>query len=577
MIERRRLVGLGIALLALGILAFRGLLQRSDEPAPDPTAEQEEGQATSGPAGPSYDDVEALLAEDPRLQRYLGEYLRDSPWTENTDALSILVQRLARSSSPEPLSQAKYELGRMGEEAVPELRRFIEERAGKPELAPQVQNALEALHQMDVGVHGVRQLFGDALQHPQEMIRRVAIRGLAKHADIYEFDALFDLCTRSVPGDQRSIVAALHTADPARLEEYLADQLTEPGLEAAWSAAAALLGPCLAVSAERFEQLAQSAPPAILPYFAACRALHGDEQALTRLRELLTSENPSERTIVARALTNEGLVDELMPLLEDPDPSLRVLAIDTLGEAGESEARRTAIAARLGDKSPDVRRLALATLVAWNDPAATDRALEALKGKRGEYQDGLLALQRRWDDDPELARRALDILIALRDERSHRAPKELQRLENGIASVPLPDAARYLLELGRAYPIRSKDARTPGWRNHRHFAFKAGARGRDVLRERWDVETDPLRRMDLVEGMGLGETDAERDAMRAFLISILRSDRVHPYEQLQASMRLARMGPVEDVAPVLKRATLDVSHPEVRRAMQGLLWDWYGQ
>ena len=428
---------------------------------------------------------------------------------------------------------------------------------------------------MDVGIHGVRQILGDALQHPQDIVQLAAVSALAKHASVYEFDALFDLCTRSIPSVQREIVAALHTADPRRLEDALTAELLEPGLETAWLSAAALMGPCAPGTAERFEELAREAPPGVLPYYAACRALHGDEEALARLRELLRSENPTERSTAGRALKNQGLVDELTAMLEDPDSSLRIFALEALAEAGRTDARQAAVSACLGDASARVRRVALTILVGWGDPAARDGALEGLKGDAAEFRTALIALGNGWNDDPELARRALDILVALRDERAHRGQEELARVENGIARVPLPEAAEYLLELGRAYPLRSRGARSE-MRNHRHFALKAGQPGRERLAEQWAAELDPLHRMDLVEALPFGQTEDERGATRDFLIGILRSDRVHPFEQLQASMRLARIGPTEIVAPILKRATLDVTHPDVRRGMQCLLWDWYG-
>jgi len=573
----RRRIGLALAVLAIALLAWRGLRERAAVPiAPPPATTADADTIDVSDRGPD-EDLELLLGADPRLQQYLAPSARSGPFDPDTsNPIALLVGRLARSSSPEPVGQAKYELARMGAAAVPALRRFIEERFDQAEAGPQVQNAYEALHQMEPGTDGVRQLLRDGLAHPQTTVRSVAIRALARHATIYEYDALFDLLTRSAPSAQPTIVAALHTASPERLEGDLADVLLQPGFEAAWQTGASSIGPCVEASAAAYETLALDAPAAVRPYYAACRARHGDEEALAWLRELLHSKNPTERSITANALAGAGLVGELVPLLEDPDPSLRIFAIDKLGEDERTDERRASLSTRLGDGSADVRRVALGVLIAWGDPAAEEAALDGLKQSRGEYETALVALERRWNDDAELARRALEILIALREERGHRAPGELARIENGIARVPLPEASLFLLELGRAYPPRSSGARSK-LRNHRHFALKAGRAGRDVLREAWALETDPLWRMDLAEAIVFGESDEERASTREFLIGILRSDRVHPYEQLGAAMRLARLGPMAEVAPVLKRATLNVTHPEVRRALQALLWDWYGK
>jgi hypothetical protein len=576
-----RRIGFALALLAIAILAWRGLRDRPEAPSEQPAVTERTGSdpatSSAGQAGTD-EDLEALLHGDPRLQRYLGQNARSGPFTADmSDPVTMLVGRLARSSSSAPVAQAKTELGQMGASAVPELRRFIEERFDRRELSPQVQNAYEALHQMEPGTDGVRQLLRDGIEHAETSVRSVAIRALAKHATVYEYDALFDLCPRVGPELQALLAVAMHTASPERLELDLADVLGEPGYEVARHTGASLIGTCAAASAGAYETLVREAPPAVLPFYAACRALHGDEEALELLRTLLVSENPTERSITANALSNAGLIGELVPLLKDPDPSLRIFALDKLAGDERSDERRARLSALLGDPSADVRRVALKTLVTWGDPAADEAALDGLKQTLGEFETALLALDGRWKTDAELARRALDILIALREERGHRAPGELARIENGIARVPLPDASRFLLQLGRAYPPRSYGARNEKLRNHRHFALKAGYAGRDVLREAWDRETDPLLRMDFAEAISFGATEEERAATREFLIGILRSDRVNPYEQLQAAMRIARLGPAAEVAPVLKRATINVSHPAVRRALQALLWDWYGE
>ena len=47
------------------------------------------------------------------------------------------------------------------------------------------------------------------------------------------------------------------------------------------------------------------------------------------------------------------------------------------------------------------------------------------------------------------------------------------------------------------------------------------------------------------------------------------------YEVLFASDLLARLGPAQDVAPVLKRICYRIEDNEVRLAMRCLLWRWY--
>ena len=48
-----------------------------------------------------------------------------------------------------------------------------------------------------------------------------------------------------------------------------------------------------------------------------------------------------------------------------------------------------------------------------------------------------------------------------------------------------------------------------------------------------------------------------------------------PYEALFAGERLARNGPVQIVAPVLKRVSLRITRSRVRAAFDAMLWRWF--
>ena len=93
-----------------------------------------------------------------------------------------------------------------------------------------------------------------------------------------------------------------------------------------------------------------------------------------------------------------------------------------------------------------------------------------------------------------------------------------------------------------------------------------------MLAERLAVETDPFRRLDLLNYIWQDHTDASRD----ILMSIVTDPTRDEYERLYAADRLIRVGPATVVAPVLKRVYLDSTHRYVRPAFQCLLWTWYG-
>ena len=93
------------------------------------------------------------------------------------------------------------------------------------------------------------------------------------------------------------------------------------------------------------------------------------------------------------------------------------------------------------------------------------------------------------------------------------------------------------------------------------------------MRERWAGESDPVRRLDLLT-VSCFERD---DASREFLLQAFESGRMSAPERLVAAFELARIGPASAVAPVLKRAALEVDDPVVRPAFNNLLWAWYGR
>jgi hypothetical protein len=80
------------------------------------------------------------------------------------------------------------------------------------------------------------------------------------------------------------------------------------------------------------------------------------------------------------------------------------------------------------------------------------------------------------------------------------------------------------------------------------------------------------RRFDLLWAGTVGHDDATRE----FLIEALQAERTLPHERLWVAERLAQEGPASRVAPLIKRATLRMNHPDFRPSMECLLWRWFG-
>jgi hypothetical protein len=105
-------------------------------------------------------------------------------------------------------------------------------------------------------------------------------------------------------------------------------------------------------------------------------------------------------------------------------------------------------------------------------------------------------------------------------------------------------------------------------------ASNTGVAGRTYLARELDGETDPLRRIDLVDAVA----SHRDDTARAFLLEFVHGGARSPLERLFAASALIRVGPSWEVAPLLKRVAYAMLSPEegrARMALQCLLWQWY--
>jgi hypothetical protein len=226
--------------------------------------------------------------------------------------------------------------------------------------------------------------------------------------------------------------------------------------------------------------------------------------------------------------------------------------------------------ASLDDASPQVRLETLRVLVHAGDPTATDRALSYLGGAVDRLQDALNVMRTLLPDDPELARRAWEILQARHAREDHRRVQDRTATLKAMGVVPLEEATVFLLEQAEA----ARGETIEGLRGFRWLLLQAsntGPAGRRLLRSRLASIEDPLERLDVIWAMGTGRDDDAREA----LLEVTDGAAKSPYEVLFAADLLTRLGTTALLAPRLKRVAYAMEDRDVRRGLNCLLWRNY--
>jgi hypothetical protein len=419
-----------------------------------------------------------------------------------------------------------------------------------------------------------RPLLLRGLTHPSGTVRIAALRGMRHAAHSADFDTLVAQGPLIGAENYGELAAALWRCDPERtartLPQWVENRAMPPLVLLA-------LGPRLAQIEdpqllEGFRELVPRVEGELRGRLLAALAKRGDAVALETLRAWLRDSQPARRELALHCLRDAGLQQELTSRLREDDyMPIRKLSAQALSEVECDAEQLAALEQALGDPSDEVRGVALGALVAKRVAVGENEALELLKGERGDLERALVVLREPMLRDPRLAESAFAILMGL--ERGEIGPLRVEKsaLWRALAQIPLRSAAEYLYSLAATQPSPTK-----GFTAHRWFMTQlgnCGAYGRELARERWRVETDPVRRLDLLT-VSCFEPD---EAAREFLLQAFESDRMSAPERLVAAFALARIGPASSVAPVLKRAALEVDDPAVRPAFNNLLWAWYGR
>jgi hypothetical protein len=511
---------------------------------------------------------EASWSGDPRLRPLLDPCPPRGHFDADTShLLPVLVAKLS-SGQLEVVRHLREELAAQGDLAVGALDREIRSRYTDRLGIPVLRNALGVLRLSDSPLG--REVLARCLEHPHEDVRAQAVRGLVRHGTPAEYDALLALLPISSPQLRTTLTEALWTADSGRLSAALADWVAAVENGDLWRTVARAMAADGAGDAVALEPLLEAVLPSdTRPFVLAAAARGGSDAALDELRDLLGDDDPQRRTWALEAVELAGRPELAVSLVDDPDESLRTLAASLLASANEGTEVAAALRAGLGDASRSVRQASLTSLLALGDEGAAEVALSMLGGGLREMEIALLSLRDHWTRHPGLEDEALAILARRLDDAAGESLEGRQALFQAVGQLPSEEGARLLLERARSEPggLHRMSA-------HRWLVRQAGntAQGRAVLARGWWEEDDTARRLDVIEAVAFGSDESAR----AFLLAVLRAERTSPPEVLYAADRLVRLGPAEEVAPVLKRRALALTDPRVRPALQCLLWRWYG-
>jgi hypothetical protein len=516
-----------------------------------------------------------LLRSDRRIAELLEPCVQGGFYDrELSDPVPFLIEKLERGR-PEPQKRAKEELGILGERAIEALARFFESNYSDIMRSPFLENAVDAaaFNRTD----GAHELLLRALQHPQESVRSKALDGLRAHARPADFDLLAERLRGYETAEmRRALGEALFAVDAARAEDLFLEWMERGEARDLWLQAGVHLPDSRREEvARRCERLLPNDDALLSIQLVASAARLGPGPALEALRADLVHADPQRRLAVVTAATRAGLADELERcLLEDESESVRAVAAGGIAAAGElTPVRRTWLRAALNDPSPVVRGEALKLLCERGDEEALARALEQLAGEAGPLQAALQALRGPMTRDAELARTAYERMLDRHARELHRPLQQRTATFKAVGLVPLLEAAAFLRRAG----LEAVGERIESLRAHEWLMIQAantGLPGRSFLREELAGETDPERRIDLIDAIGSVRDDLARET----LLELVERPGAEPYEVLFAAGCAAKVGPSWEIAPRLKRVSYGLTGPEqaeARGALQCLLWLWY--
>ncbi len=437
-----------------------------------------------------------------------------------------------------------------------------------PELADLAENVVEAMGR--AATPRVAPALLRALEHPRPAIRDKAMQSLVTSGDaatVRSAAAFFD----SVEGSGRKAwleAVRLHLPADEVVSVYqrlLADPRQRPTHEMVLDQAEQL-EPKTAVKV--FKPWIGHEPPGAVLTIAGLRHAAGDSAGTVVLRDALHDETPQVRMQALQALRfgePGDLLDDVVRLVDDPDPDVRAALLDVLRTVPGEHVDR-AIETLSQDESLPVRRGALRLLVQRGRTGVLDDIVAELRTATGTRLR--LAME-------DLVAAGYGGAVPVLVERMQAAPdNEKREFLRTIALTSTPEAFG---------PLRDAFVSGAKWAqpDEPFFAYLMtncrGAEGAMIALFRELPKSDYLRRalmMKTLASVAADRSDPEIAAkIHALLRDVLRDREEIPQMRLFALELLRRALTPDDVLEI--RRMMREEDPPMRRALSDFLWEFF--
>ena len=547
------------ALLGVAALLASGACEQGEPRAPTSNADA---------AAPYAPDEPQWWASDPRLAHLLAPCSKWEHYDVDTSNVDAMLRHMLLKGDRDALRRAREEIAARGAAGTALIGSIVDAHLADADGYGALRNATDVLQRSNSP--SAREVLLRLLDAPYEGVLVQAVTALGKHGQPQDLERAIGVLERVSAENKINLATAIHPIDPARVDLMYLDWMEGGEAQTLWdSFAQAIARSTDARVARRANELRAKLPERYHALLAAPAARAGDAQSLEFLRAQLNANEPWRRELAMAALAAAGLPDELARIAaDDPLPPLRLRAINLLSPSSPklTEVLRQGC---LSD-DPTLASTCLNILIAKGDSTATDRALEWLASGSPELLGlAMTALQPALMRDAELAARALDVLSRRTGAEGAASLAERVSILESIARIPLPQAASLLRERARTEGGLVKGL--PARRYLLRLVGNLGESGQRLAAAELAQTSDPQLRMDLLETLTVSRSSfAANEVLR-----LVEDGSLAPHELLFCAEQLTLLTTVEQAAPVLKRAVLRVEQPQVRVALQCLMWRAY--
>ncbi len=506
---------------------------------------------------------DAALRSDPRLSHLLAPCTKWEHYDVDTaDVGPILTEMLLRGDR-DALRRGRDELAARGAEGIALVGRVVDRYLHDPDGFAPLRNAVDVCQRSNSPA--ARAVLLRLLGGRLEGVAVQAVQALGKHGRPEDLDAVLGVLERVTLENRMKIATSMHAIDPPRVSQIYLDWIEQGFAETYWDTFCQSIASSSDASvARRARELRERVPERYHALLSAPAARAGDTLALEFLREQLRAPETWRRELAIAAFAAAGRPDEFAEAARsDANGEVRLRAITALNPSSPAALE----ALRAGALSPDLQTAStcLGILIRQGDPLAIDRTLQMLSdGGPDTLGLAMSALEPAFVD-AGVSKRALELLS--RRARAEGAPlAERVSVLESIARIPLDESARLLRECAARETGQLKGL--PARRGLLRLVGNLGESGQRLAAAELSTCADPELRLDLLESLSLRATPFAR----AELLRLAESDQLSPLELLFVAEQLTLLASVEDSVGLLKRATLRIDDPEVRRALQCLMW-----